>query len=205
MTRIGKAFFLALPLLLVGTTKAHAQASIATALTGYCLDVSQNWLRTQKCNGSDYQKFTLSRSTGEMRTQGNRCIGVWGKGQNWDRLIAAGCNGNPDQKWRIDGHQIKSNWTNRCWDVKNGSLLENGEIQLWDCHWGYNQEYGAFNTNRVVSYAPLSAGNILSTMVKAITAGGNAQFTMPIGNNVTGAVFPLNGSSPLNGAAPLVR
>jgi hypothetical protein len=211
MNRYGKALFLVVAILLTATGRAQAQASIATALSGFCLEVTQGqdvahtWVRTRRCNGTDFQKFALN-GAGEMRAQGNRCIGIWGRGQNWDHIVAAGCNGNRDQKWRIDGHQIKSQLTNRCWDVKDGSVFENGEIQLWDCHWGYNQEFGAFNTNQVVSYAnaPLSAGNILQTIVKSITSGGSSSFTMPIGNNLKGAVFPLNGSAPLNNSTPLV-
>jgi hypothetical protein len=210
MTRYTRAALFAIAMLLVGTEGARGQASIVTGLTGYCIEVTpgstdpaRSMLRTRKCDGGDYQKFWYNRSTKELQAQGRRCVGVWGNQQNNDRLTVAPCNGNKDQKWRFDGHQIKGVYNNRCWDVRNGSLLEYGEMQIWDCHWGYNQEFGAFNTNRVVSYPPLSAGDILSKMVKAVTSGGSASFTMPIGNNLQGAAFPLNGAAPLANVTPL--
>lgn len=210
MIRYAKPLFLGVAVLFAVTESARGQASIATGLTGYCIEVTpgstdpaRSMLRTRRCDGGDYQKFYYNRSTQEMQAQGNRCVGVWGNQQNNDRLTVAPCNGNRDQKWRIDGHQIKGVYNNRCWDVRNGSLLEYGEMQIWDCHWGYNQEFGAFSTSTRASYAPLGTPNILAIMVRNITSGGSASFTMPIGNNVQGAVFPLNGSAPLANVTPL--
>lgn len=214
MARLYKAVLFAVPMLLIGSGQMRGQASIITSGVfgqggGLCLEVSQGqsvantWIRTHACNGSDYQKFYLSG--GQLHAQGGRCIGIWGSGNNWDHIVAAPCNSNRDQQWRVEGKQIKSNLTNRCWDLKNGWLGDNGEIQLWDCHWGYNQEFAAFSTNRVATYAPINWGprtNIWQSVLNAIT--NSAPFTMPIGNNLTGAVFQLNGSAPLNGASALV-
>ena len=205
MTRFEKTFLLAIPLMFVGPAKARGQASIVSQLNGYCIDVSQTWLRTQFCNGSDNQKFSLNTRSGEMRTQGNRCVGVGDShGQNNDRLIAWTCDGSANQKWRVDGNQIKG-INGRCWDIRNASLLTNGELQIWNCWGPPNQHWGAFNTNQRVTYPPLTAGNILGVIIKTIASFGSNSFTMPIGNNLKGAVFQLTGAAPLANVTPLVN
>lgn len=189
-----------------------AQSQIMSGHVPYCVEVRGashdigTPLITSFCTGGDSQQFTLT-SNGEMRVYGDKCVGVAGNhGANGDRLVIRSCDGSSNQRWRIHGNRLVG-VNNRCWDLKDFSILPYGELQIWECRGSSNQRWGAFAVAKnsggsAAGSYKLDNTSILSPFVNALTE--NSPSTIPIGTTLTAAVWPLSGASPLSGISTLV-
>ena len=94
------------------------------------------------CNGSNNQKWTIGVSDNNgyytiISIFNNKCLNANanhdndGIVDNSDKISGQSCNGNDNQKWKIDGMMLrnKANEGNYCFDYYDNI----GYIQIWSC------------------------------------------------------------------------
>lgn len=121
-------------------------------IKGRCLDVAggknKNGTNIQiyTCNGSNSQKWTLTRKK-ELKNFMGRCLDVAG-GVNADgtNIQLYQCNGSNSQKWAYMAGKRLKNAMGRCLDLENGRDANKTNVQLYRCkpnttaqHWKSNR------------------------------------------------------------------
>ena len=114
-------------------------------LNNLCLDIAGGAKRGHgaqlfNCNRGDNQRFSYA-SSGEIRVDGY-CLDV--QGESYDdgaRAIAWKCNGQPNQRWRIQGQTIRSEMNGKCLTVQDGRGQALTPVVLASCGGRANQRW----------------------------------------------------------------
>jgi Ricin-type beta-trefoil lectin domain len=114
-------------------------------LNNLCLDIAGGAKRGHgaqlyNCNRGDNQRFSYT-SAGEIRVDGY-CLDV--QGESYDdgaRAVAWRCNGQANQRWRVQGQSIRSEMNGKCLTVQDGRGAALTPVVLWSCSGRQNQRW----------------------------------------------------------------
>lgn len=114
-------------------------------LRGLCLDIAGgvrpgNALNVYNCHNGANQRFEWGRR-GELLV-GGLCLDVVdGRHSDGTRVIAWHCNGQRNQRWRVDDGQIISEDSGKCLDLQDGRARPGQQVQIWRCNGQSNQRW----------------------------------------------------------------
>lgn len=114
-------------------------------INGLCLDVAGGAKRgagtiLYPCNRGDNQRFSYT-SAGELRVDGY-CLDV--QGASYDdgaRAIAWRCNGEMNQRWRVQGAYIRSELNGKCLTAQDGRGAAGTPVIVASCAGRANQRW----------------------------------------------------------------
>jgi hypothetical protein len=115
-------------------------SEIKTVKGGKCIDVDGEKVQIYNCHGQANQLFVYETSKKRIKTMWNKCFDVPTDGNKVDVRVKD-CHGGSNQKWTFNGHTIRSDWNNKCIDIRNGNFNNSTILQMYDCHGGENQDF----------------------------------------------------------------
>ncbi|HEX8627300.1 MAG TPA: glycosyl hydrolase [Catenuloplanes sp.] len=132
----------------IGPASAAANASVRSASSNRCLDVSGQAtangspVSIYDCHGGANQLWTTT-SAGQLTVYGNKCLdGAAGADTDGDRVQIYDCNGGANQRWTFNSNGTVTNAaTGRCLDLAANGTANGTVVQLWTCHGGTNQQW----------------------------------------------------------------
>jgi hypothetical protein len=131
-------------------SQAHPQSAATPpqqvrGLNNMCLDIAGGAKRGHgaqlyNCNRGDNQRFSYT-SAGEIRVDGY-CLDVQGESHDdGARAIAWKCNGQPNQRWHVQGQTIRSELNGKCLTMQDGRGAPLTPVVLRSCSGRQNQRW----------------------------------------------------------------